>query len=146
MIAQNFRERLNELMFDNNFSKQQLADKIGCGSSTVYHYLSGSKMPAVDILIKLADCFNCSVDYLIGLESEYYSQTFLPCPPFCERIPYLCEKYEISRYALQKKTGLSESVLYYWVKGKSQPTIENIIKIAKALNCSVDFVLGRTKE
>ncbi len=31
-----------------------------------------------------------------------------------------------------------------WSKGKTKPTIENIIKIAKTLNCSIDFILGRT--
>ena len=34
----------------------------------------------------------------------------------------------------------------YWKNGKKKPNIDNIIKIANALDCSVDYVLGRTKD
>ncbi|MDE7329706.1 MAG: helix-turn-helix domain-containing protein, partial [Clostridia bacterium] len=31
----------------------------------------------------------------------------------------------------------------YWKNGKTQPTVDSLYKISKALNCSIDFVIGR---
>lgn len=33
--------------------------------------------------------------------------------------------------------------MYYWQIGKSIPTMDSIIKLAKFFNCSIDFVIGR---
>lgn len=51
----------------------------------------------------------------------------------------------ISAYKLSKETGISESLFSKW---KSKPTSEisssNLAKIADYLDCSVDYLLGRT--
>ena len=52
----------------------------------------------------------------------------------------------ISAYRLAKETGISESLFSKW---KSKPTSEisssNLARIADYLNCSVDYLLGRTE-
>ena len=122
------------------------AKSIGCGKGTVSRYLSEQKIPAVDLLIRMADFFECSTDYLLGRETEKYHRVFVkPCPTFQQRLPMLCKELKISKYRLQKQTGIAESAIYDWQKGKSSPRLENIIKIADTFNCSVDFVLGRSK-
>ena len=48
---------------------------------------------------------------------------------------------------LEKQTGLSNGSIGKWAK--SSPNSENLSKVADALNCSVDYLLGRenkTKE
>ncbi len=139
-----FAERLSDMMFDARLNPPALAKVLDCGRASVNRYLSGNKMPTIDFVIKIADYFHCSVDYLFGLEDESYAQTFKSCPPFSERLPALLTHFNISRYRLEKLTGISESTLYYWSKGSTKPTIEKIIQIAKALDSSIDFVLGRT--
>ena len=31
----------------------------------------------------------------------------------------------------------------YWVQNKTQPSLVSVVRIAEALHCAVDFVLGR---
>lgn len=51
---------------------------------------------------------------------------------------------EINLSSFENKAGLKRNVIYNILYDKSKnPTIENVIKIAEALNCSVDELLGR---
>ncbi|MDE6505551.1 MAG: helix-turn-helix domain-containing protein [Clostridia bacterium] len=138
-----FPERLSELMFYKDLTATKLAEILKCESSTISHYLSGLHLPTVEMAITLADYFNVTTDFLLGIENENKATDFKCCPPFGERFKFICNYYNISRYKITQKTGVAESVMRYWVQGKTQPSIINVIKIAKFLNCSVDFLLGR---
>ena len=140
-----FVERLKDLMFDRNLKDADLAKIIGCGKSSINNYTNGKKLPSVDMAIRLANYFNCTMETLLGIDDENYINEFLPCPPFKDRLQFLCEHFGISRYELRKRLDISESVAYYWAKGATTPSLENVVKIAHWLNCSIDFVIGRTK-
>lgn len=145
MNLSNFSERLSELMFEAGENGRTLPGKIGCGENTVYRYLQGSHIPTVEMVIALADFFNCSADFLLGLEDESFSHSFEKAPPFKERFAELLKQCDITQYRLEKLTGISHSAMVYWKNGTKQPTIDSIIRIAKTLDKSVDFVLGRAK-
>lgn len=140
-----FAERLSELVLYSDFTVSQLNQILHCGNSTLNHYLTGRHKPTVDMLVRVADYFNCTTDFLLGLEENSVAQSFNACPPFNERLNILCKEFSVSRYELQKRTKISESVMRYWARGKTKPSVDNLIKIANALECSVDFVLGREK-
>ena len=138
-----FAERLNDLLFDAKITPPALAEKIGCGRVTIYRYLQGNKIPSLDLVIRLADYFKCTTDFLLGLENETYPHNFLPCPPFKERLAFLLDYFHITKYELQKRSKVPESAIYNWQNGVFDPKIDNVIRIANALECTVDFVLGR---
>lgn len=140
-----FVERLQDLMMDRNINAPALAKIIGCGKSSINNYINGKKAPSIDISVRLANYFNCTMETLLGIDDENHINEFLPCPPFKDRIPFLCKHFGISRYELCKRIETSESVAYYWAKGTTTPSLESVIKIAKCLNCSIDFVIGRTR-
>ena len=143
MILSNFSERLSELMFEDGLNGRTFAKKLGCGTATVYRYLNATKMPSVEMVVKIADYFNVTTDFLLGLEQENYSNNFSLCPPFKERFTQILEECSKSQYSLEKQTGISHSVVGYWKSGKTTPTIESVIKIANTIGRTVDFVLGR---
>lgn len=143
MNLSNFAERLSELLFDAGKNATNLSLELGYANATINHYITGRYLPTVEYTVQLANYFNCTTDYLLGIADENHAQEFKACPPFGERLLAVCEHYNISRYKLRKMTGISETVMRYWVKGKTTPSIENVVKIADALNCTVDFVLGR---
>lgn len=145
MDLSNFVERLSELMFDAGLNAKMLSNKLGCAEATVYHYLQGIRIPSAETVGLIADFFKCSTDFLLGLENENYSQIYEKAPPFNERFPELLKQCNISQYRLEKIANISHSLAGYWKNGGKKPTIESIIRIAKALDRSVDFVLGRTK-
>lgn len=140
-----FSERLQDLMIERNLNAPALAKILGCQRSTINRYLNGNVIPALDISIKMANYFGCTMENLLGIDLENHINEFLPCPPFKGRIDFLCKHFGISRYELCKRLDISESVAYYWSKGKTKPTLENIVEIAKCFDCSIDFVIGRTK-
>lgn len=96
------------------------------------------------MLVRLADLFDCSTDYLLGRETEKYPRVFFSCPSFQERLPILCQQLNITKYKLQKDTGIAESAIYSWQRGTESPNLENVLKIADTYNCTVDFIIGRS--
>ena len=101
-------------------------------------------MPSTEIVVRMADYFKCTTDFLIGEEKENYSHSFLPCPPFSERLPFLCAHFKTTKYRLHKDTGIAASLIDYWHNGKRKPNMGHIVQLSKYFSCSVDFILGRT--
>lgn len=145
MIDFKFPERLGELIFDARITQEQLAENLGCAQSSISRYLSGEALPTLEMTLKLADYFNCTTDFLLGLKTESEGKNFNECPPFGERLLYVCSERGISRYRLQKLTDISESVMRYWVRGKTSPSVLSVAIIAETLEISVDYLLGREK-
>ena len=81
-ILANFVERLSELMFEQGYNPPKLAEKIGCKRNTINRYLEGTFAPSLSAAIKLADCFNCSLDFFFFFFNENRAENFFQCPPF----------------------------------------------------------------
>lgn len=63
-------KNLKALRKDFKISQQQLADIIGVSQQSVNKYENQDVEPDIAILIKIADFFSVSVDYLIGRTSS----------------------------------------------------------------------------
>ena len=144
-IISSFVENLNDLLIEYGLDAKNLSLNLGMGNSTITRYLNKNRVPTINYLVKIADYFKCSTDYLLGLEDDLYPQTFQPCPPFAERLTFLLNYYKCSSYHIYHNADISQVRYYSWKNGVSVPTVDNVVKIAKALNCSVDFVIGRSK-
>lgn len=59
-------ENLKKLRFESGISQKQLADFIGVSQQSVNKYENHNIEPDIEVMIKIADYFNTSVDYLIG--------------------------------------------------------------------------------
>ncbi|MDF2876693.1 MAG: helix-turn-helix domain protein [Sporomusa sp.] len=62
-----FAQRLSLLLQQHNISKQTLGTAIGVSRPAISQFASGANLPSIDKLVALAEYFNVSVDYLIGL-------------------------------------------------------------------------------
>ena len=58
--------RLKELRTKKGISQLRLATELNTTQNTISRYETGEREPGIDELIKIADYFNVSVDYLIG--------------------------------------------------------------------------------
>lgn len=47
-------------------SQAELAEKLGVSQQTISKYERGTREPDNETLVKLAEIFNCSIDYLLG--------------------------------------------------------------------------------
>ncbi|MGM9671341.1 MAG: helix-turn-helix domain-containing protein [Oscillospiraceae bacterium] len=59
-------ENIRNLRIDNGYTQQQIADYLNIKQNTYSQYETGTLNYPVDILMKLADLYDVSVDYLLG--------------------------------------------------------------------------------
>ena len=60
------KERIKLLREEDKLTQIQLAKILGVKSQTISNYEAGEREPSYEVLIKLADHFNVSTDYLLG--------------------------------------------------------------------------------
>lgn len=70
-----FNERLKMLRYEIGITQKELGEKIGVGRTTISEYESGKIVPKQDGLIKIAEYFNVSVDYLTGITDTSHEKT-----------------------------------------------------------------------
>lgn len=147
MNLSNFAETLDELMFEQGKEQKMdaktLAKQLGVEGSTITRYLRMERAPTVENLVKLADYFKCSTDFLLGRENENHSHSFRTRLPFSEQLCTLLNHYGYSCYRFAIDAKIHQSRVYAWKRGERIPTLDNIVKIADFFQCTVDFVLGR---
>lgn len=57
------------------------------------------------------------------------------------RLNELLKQQDMSGYRLAKDTGIDQVSIWKYRRGKASPRVENLKKIAKALNVKVDDLL-----
>lgn len=144
-ILSKLPERLKILMVDRGVNAPKLAKALGIGSNTITRYLQGVGTPNFEIFIKLVEYFNCSADFLLGVEAQpFFGKKFLPLPAFAQHFREIMAECNITQYALHKKTGISWNNFHKWLRGERLPYANSLLKLASAMGCSVDVLLGRT--
>lgn len=97
------------------------------------------------VLLKLADYFKCSLSFMLGQEEcNSLPSPKTELPAFSDRLRELIEAKEL-KFFLMKKSGLKKDFpsMYNWLSGKYIPNVYNLVRLAKLLDCSVDYLLGR---
>ena len=70
----NFATRLKELRLANGLTQKDLGKAIEVGRTTISEYESGKIVPKQEGLLKIANHFNVSVDYLTGVSNEPHTR------------------------------------------------------------------------
>lgn len=71
------RKRLRELREAKGLTQLQLAENLEIGRVSVSNYENGDRTPDIDLIIKFADFFDVSTDYLLGRsEFKNFSQEY----------------------------------------------------------------------
>ena len=58
-------KRIEDLRVDHDLTQQYIADYLGCKREVYRRYEKGTRTIPVDFLIKLADLYGVSVDYIL---------------------------------------------------------------------------------
>lgn len=78
---------LRYLREQHNLSLDELASAIGVSKNTLFRYENGIRQPTLDVLIRISDYFNVSLDFLVGKNNNVgnqeaaYSYIDLTCMP-----------------------------------------------------------------
>lgn len=62
--------RIKILREEFGYTQQDLANKLECSKSVIGLYENETRKPSLEILVKLSEIFNCSIDYIL-CKSEY---------------------------------------------------------------------------
>ncbi len=65
-----FNERLKELRLSSSYLQKELAAAIDVSVRTFQNYEHGDAEPNIESLIKLADIFHVTLDYLMGRDDN----------------------------------------------------------------------------
>ena len=147
-ILSNFGENLKELILDKNLTTKTFAEEIGIDRSVIYKYMRNETFPTLEHLIIICNYFECSADFILGLSPTNPLVKYYSAQPFSEQFKRELNNKKFTRYKfrkeiLKKHISFSKQAVDDWFNGKRNPTVENIILIAKYFECTVDSLLGR---
>lgn len=67
-------QRIEDLRIDNDITIKELSSILGMHRDVYSRYERGVRDFPIDVLIKLAEFYDCSVDYLVGREEPKKEQ------------------------------------------------------------------------
>ena len=139
-----FKQRLIELLKENGLNRLKLANKIGVSSTTINGYFNDNYYPRIDVAVKMAKEFNCSLDYLFGLDDENFEGFATNnSNSFIDNFDILLNQNNLSIVGALKQMNLGEYDYYRWKKGMF-PKTSNLIVIANFFGVSLDMLAGKT--
>ena len=59
-------DRIEKIRKNENLSQVEFAKKLNLSKQTISNYETGARQPGLDIILKIADTFDISTDYLLG--------------------------------------------------------------------------------
>jgi transcriptional regulator with XRE-family HTH domain len=130
-------------MFDKKITPESLSKILDVDLSLIYKYLRKEFTPSTPNAVKIANYFNCSLDYLIGLSEDTSTLFCEEIKPFGIQFQSLLRKHNCTRYRLKKETTLAKQSVDDWFNGIRIPTIENLQILAQYFDCSLDYLVGR---
>ncbi|MCL2861427.1 MAG: helix-turn-helix domain-containing protein [Firmicutes bacterium] len=138
-----FGDSLKELMLEKDLTSVALSKAIKISDSTIGGWKNGEHFITLSNALKLADYFECSLEFLFGLSDTRLDYIPHACPPFYIRLKEIMKLQNISGYKISIKDRVfSQSQFYHWKDGKD-PKIESLIKLAKYFDCTLDYLVGR---
>lgn len=150
-----FPERLKELRKSKGVTQKIVADFLGIRDQAYQRYELGMREPILDVIIKLADYFGVSMDYITGrknalqvftrgmpgVEPPVLGDCFIPTFP--ERIKALRKSKGVTQKAVAEYLSMVPRAYQDYEYGKREPNHETTIKLADYFGVSLDYLLGR---
>lgn len=139
----NLQDIFAEYFAQTGLNVNSFAAKFNISESKIYYWLNGTYLPAIQNYILLADIFQCSVDYLIGITEDRSYVKSESSVGFPIRFEQLMQEKGCTKYSLAKECKIGNSAVSKWSKGKI-PNTENMVSLAEYFGCSVDYLTGRS--
>ncbi len=142
---------ISRLRNEKGLNQRDFAKLLGVSNGAIGMWETGKRQPDLDTIRKIASFFNVTVDYLIGNHhsSIDYANYQMDTPEFVldfkMRIRDLMAEQKMSEDEFAKRTGFHSEEKDAYLYGNRMPSIEDLIKIAGALNVSTDYLLDISK-
>lgn len=143
-ILISFKKRIKELIDDTGLKNNEIVKAGKFDSRSLSIALNYGIVPRTSTLIKMANFFNVSVNYLLGRTDI---NDFIPSvsgAAFKTRFDELCIENNKSRYKVAKECCFDKSNISGWISKGYQPTLEILDLLTEYFGVSPDYLLGRS--
>ena len=65
---------------------------------------------------------------------------------FCKRFNEEMKQRNITQAEILRSLNFSKNQIHYWLKGKAEPSIDDLISLAKYFGVTVDYLIGYENE
>lgn len=66
----NYSRRIKELRLEKGMTQKELASLLNLTANSICEWEKGRSSPNIELLIKLSEIFEVSIDYILGLEDD----------------------------------------------------------------------------
>ena len=142
-------KRVRDLRTDANISQTTLAEYLGLGKTAVSMLETGQRATSVDVLVRLSEYFDVTIDYLVG-KSEFpdysASEDVIPYPYFPIRLKELREEKGLDIFTVAEMVEETPRNYAGYEEGEVLPRLGVICAIADYFDVSLDYLVGRSDE
>ncbi|ATZ02159.1 helix-turn-helix domain-containing protein [Lactococcus lactis] len=135
-----FAEQLKTLRKKNSLTQKELAEKVGVKQNSYANWENGNREPNIEMLVRIADYFDVSLDYLLGGKMKNITEEFSLC------LKKLRMKRKLSQKQIAEELKISQQQYSKWEGGIITPNAETLVRLADYFDVSVDYLLGRKRE
>lgn len=142
-ISVEFQKRIRELVDETELKRIDIATK----GNFNYHALSNAIvhgiLPTTPTLVKMANYFNVSINYLLGKTN---SNDFVENAnvPFKTRFEELCREKGVTHYKVALDCFFDKSNISHWLSKDYLPTLNILNMLCNYFKVSPDYLLGRS--
>lgn len=130
------KNRLELLMQENNYTLKKVSENTDIPVTTLSGYKKNLRTPKKENALKLADYFDVTVPYLLGLEPEVPNSKILT--PF----QLLVKDSKLSLKEISEATGIAYPTLSGYNQGIRTPKKKNAQILSDYFGVSVPYLLG----
>lgn len=145
-ISLSFQKRFKSLLEESDYSRGEIAKLIPLSQSTLSNALTYGIIPSTKTLIKIADFFDISINFLLGkTDIEDFYKSSSPAS-FLSRFESLCSEKEVTHYKVAADCLFDKSNISRWISKGFLPELEILELLCDYFNVSPDYLLGRTED
>lgn len=138
---ESFAKRLKRLRTEADLTQKQVADIVGTTQQNIAFWETGRQRPKQPSLIKLANYFNVSIDYLLVGKAQAEEKLSV----FPERLKQLRVEAKLTQQQMAEAFNIKQPTYAQWETGRTKPKGETLEKFADFFNVSTDYLLGKTQ-
>ncbi|MCT0449921.1 helix-turn-helix domain-containing protein [Lactococcus lactis] len=135
-----FAEQLKTLRKINGLTQKELAEKLKIKQNSYSDWENGKSEPNIEMLVRIADYFDVSLDYLMGGKMKNITEEFSLC------LKKIRMKRKLSQKQIAEELKISQQQYSKWEGGIITPNAETLVRLADYFDVSVDYLLGRKKK
>lgn len=144
--SEKFKNRFLELVGDLDCKKSEIPKLLNIDYNVYMKIAEFGILPKPVVLIRIADYFNISIEYLLGRTDDSSFTKAETATTFLERYQALKTEYHMTDYAVAQKLHIATSYTTNWKNKKYIPSIINLTILSETFKVSIDYLLGRTDD